>query len=41
VLVRKPLAINAGETEDGVLERLHPIEHQVMREAIMRWVYER
>ena len=41
VLVRKPLAINAGETEDGVLERLHPMEHQVMREAIMRWVFER
>ncbi len=41
VLVRKPLAMHAGETEDGVLQRLHPIEHQVMREAIMRWVYER
>ncbi len=41
VLVRKPLAISAGETEGGVLERLHPIEHQVMREAIMRWVFER
>lgn len=41
VLVRKPLAINAGETEEAVLARLHPIEHQVMREAIMRWVYER
>jgi phosphoribosylglycinamide formyltransferase-1 len=41
VLVRKPLAINAGETEERVLARLHSIEHQVMREAIMRWVYER
>ncbi len=41
VLARKPLAINAGETEEAVLARLHPIEHEVMREAIMRWVYER
>lgn len=41
VLVRKPLIVNAGETESGVLARLHPIEHQVVAEAIMRWVYER
>ncbi len=41
VLVRKPLALNPGETEEGILERLHPLEHQVLAGAIMRWVYER
>jgi phosphoribosylglycinamide formyltransferase-1 len=41
VLVRKPLALNAGEGEEGILQRLHPLEHQVMAGAIMRWVYER
>jgi phosphoribosylglycinamide formyltransferase-1 len=41
VLVRKPLALNAGDTEEGVLQRLHPLEHQVVAGAIMRWVYER
>lgn len=41
VLVRKPLRINAGETEDGILERLHPIEHDVVAQAIMRCVYEK
>jgi len=41
VLVRKPLSLNPGETEEGILERLHPLEHQVLAGAIMRWVYER
>ena len=41
VLVRKPLALNPGETEAGILERLHPLEHQVLAGAIMRWTYER
>jgi phosphoribosylglycinamide formyltransferase-1 len=41
VLARKPLALNPGETEGGILARLHPLEHQVLAGAIMRWVYER
>lgn len=41
VLARKPLALNPGETEEAILKRLHPLEHQVLALAIMRWVYER
>ncbi len=41
VLARKPLSLNPGETEEGILERLHPLEHQVLAGAIMRWTYER
>lgn len=41
VLVRKPLALNAGETEAAILERLHPLEHRVLAGGILRWVYER
>ena len=41
VLVRKPLAILAGEKQDAIMERLHPIEHRVLASGIRRWVYER
>ncbi|HEY9180549.1 MAG TPA: formyltransferase family protein [Candidatus Baltobacteraceae bacterium] len=41
VLVRKPLALVPGETEDAVMERLHPLEHRILCGGIMRWVYER
>jgi phosphoribosylglycinamide formyltransferase 1 len=41
VLARKPLRVIAGEEEDGVLARLHPIEHQLVAIAIRRWLYER
>jgi phosphoribosylglycinamide formyltransferase 1 len=41
VLARKPLRILAGEGEDGVLARLHPIEHQLVAVAIRRWLFER
>lgn len=41
VLVRKPLPVRAGETQEAIMERLHPLEHRVLAGAIMRWVYER
>lgn len=41
VLARKPLAIAAGEDEAAVLARLHPLEHEVVKAAIRRWLYER
>ncbi len=41
VLVRKPLRVQPGETEEEVFARLHPIEHEVVGRAIYRWLYER
>jgi phosphoribosylglycinamide formyltransferase-1 len=41
VLVRKPLALASGDTQERVMERLHPLEHRVLAGGIMRWVYER
>jgi phosphoribosylglycinamide formyltransferase 1 len=41
VLVRKPLRISAEEDEAAVLERLHPIEHNLVERGILRWLYER
>jgi len=41
VLARKPLRVIAGEEEDALLARLHPIEHQLVAIAIKRWLYER
>jgi phosphoribosylglycinamide formyltransferase-1 len=41
VLARKPLRVLAGEDEEGLLARLHPIEHKLVATAIRRWLYER
>jgi phosphoribosylglycinamide formyltransferase-1 len=41
VLVRAPLAIEEGESEEDVLTRLHPIEHALVARAIWRWTFER
>jgi phosphoribosylglycinamide formyltransferase-1 len=41
VLARKPLRVLAGEDEEGLLARLHPIEHKLVATAIKRWLYER
>jgi phosphoribosylglycinamide formyltransferase-1 len=41
VLVRKPLALEPGDTQERIMERLHPLEHKVLAGGIMRWVYER
>ena len=41
VLVRKPLRVLEGQDEATVLERLHPLEHQLVERGIRRWLYER
>ncbi len=41
VLVRKPLRVAAGETQDEVMQRLHPLEHDLVATAVRRWLYER
>ena len=41
ILVRKPLHVAAGDDEAQVMERLHPIEHQLVDRGIHRWLYER
>lgn len=41
VLVRRPLAIEPGETCETLAARLHPLEHRVLAGGIMRWIYER
>ncbi len=41
VLVRKPLVLLPGESQEAVMQRLHPLEHRVLAGGIMRWVYER
>jgi phosphoribosylglycinamide formyltransferase-1 len=41
VLVRKPLALQSGDTQASVMQRLRPLEHRVLAGGIMRWVYER
>ena len=41
IFARKPLPVFAGESEDVVLARLHPIEHRLVETAIKRWLYER
>ena len=41
IFARKPLPVFAGEAEDVVLARLHPLEHQLVETAIKRWLYER
>jgi phosphoribosylglycinamide formyltransferase-1 len=41
VLARKPLRVEAEEEEASVMERLHAMEHRLVRTAIMRWLFER
>ena len=41
VMVRTPLRIFPGESQEAIMERLHPLEHRVLAGGIMRWVYER
>jgi phosphoribosylglycinamide formyltransferase-1 len=41
VLVRKPLRVYDEEDEAGVMQRLHPVEHELVAAGIMRWLYER
>ncbi len=41
VLARRPLHVSKEEDESAVMERLHPMEHEVLRAAVRRWLYER
>jgi phosphoribosylglycinamide formyltransferase-1 len=41
VMTRKPLRVDPGEGEEHLMERVHGIEHEVVRSGIMRWLYER
>ena len=41
VLARKPLRVTAGDDEEAVFARLHPIEHQLVMIAIKRRLFER
>lgn len=41
VIARKPMRVTAGETQDRVMQRLHPLEHDLVATAIRRWLYER
>lgn len=41
VLARKPLRVAAGETQDRVMQRVHPLEHDLVATAVRRWIYER
>jgi phosphoribosylglycinamide formyltransferase-1 len=41
VFARRPLRVSKGEEESAVMERLHPMEHDVVRAAVRRWLYER
>lgn len=40
VFARKPLRVTAGETQDQVMQRLHPLEHDLVATAVRRWIYE-
>ncbi|HEY1975187.1 MAG TPA: GNAT family N-acetyltransferase [Candidatus Baltobacteraceae bacterium] len=40
VVARKPLPVTAGETRDQLMQRLHPLEHDLVATAIRRWLYE-
>ncbi len=41
VLARKPLRVGAGEQEACVMERLHAVEHRLVKAAVTRWLFER
>jgi phosphoribosylglycinamide formyltransferase-1 len=41
VLARKPLRVETEEEEASVMERLHAVEHRLVKAAITRWLFER
>src|SRR5581483_3024470 len=41
VLARRPLKLQSGEDEAAVMRRLHPLEHELVAAAVLRWLYER
>ncbi|MBV8725994.1 MAG: GNAT family N-acetyltransferase [Candidatus Eremiobacteraeota bacterium] len=40
VMARKPLSVGVGEEEEELMQRLHALEHEVVRAGITRWLYE-
>ena len=40
VLARKPLRVEPGEEEAGLMERVHELERGVVRAGLRRWLYE-
>jgi phosphoribosylglycinamide formyltransferase 1 len=41
VLARRPLRVAIGEEEDVLMERVHALERRVVRDGVMRWLFER
>lgn len=41
VMARRPLRVQPGEDEARLMERVHEIERCVVRDGVMRWLYER
>lgn len=41
VLTRRPLALQRDDDQARVMARLHPVEHELVAAAVMRWLYER
>lgn len=41
VLARRLFELRRDDTVESALERLHPIEHEVVREGILRWLSQR
>ena len=38
VLARRTFALRADDTEESALERLHPVEQDVVQEGVMKWL---
>jgi len=38
VLARRPFALRADDTVESALARLHPVEHEVVREGVLAWL---
>ncbi|MBV9276804.1 MAG: hypothetical protein JOZ97_01060 [Candidatus Eremiobacteraeota bacterium] len=41
ILTRRPVHLPNVKSEDEVMQRVHPLEHQSLVSGIMRWVFER
>ena len=41
VLVRKPLRVERAEEEAGLMWRVHAVEREIVRDGLMRWLYQR
>jgi len=41
VIARKPLHVESKEEEAALMERLHAVEHRLVKAAITRWLFER